>query len=254
MPAPISIGEARKRSAAPDLLHHRVTRRPFRARILTSSDALGRRSTNQRIRNHRYALGRAGGIGDHAGGAVGTKECNVIRAIAALALASASTQPTATLTSTAPWWEKVTVTVTDDGNAQSCHYESSLGAGKGQDCSVTGNEAAITKSSSSASAKNQYTRITFERRFSPGAMPKAPELQPGELLLSGQVMALAIDGKGAVEHCRVVAKSGSVTPQYGCDEATAERFEASAVEPHARPPAREGYMTILVYGHSEHLV
>jgi hypothetical protein len=184
----------------------------------------------------------------------GTKECNVIRAIAALALASASTQPTATLTSTAPWWEKVTVTVTDDGKAQSCHYESSLGAGKGQDCSVTGSEAAMTKSSSAASAKNQYTRITFERRFSPGAMPKAPELQPGELLLSGQVMALAIDGKGAVEHCRVVAKSGSVTPQYGCDEATAERFEAGAVEPHARLAPREGYMTILVYGHSEHLV
>jgi hypothetical protein len=176
----------------------------------------------------------------------------VIRAIAALALASASTQPTATLSS-APWWEKVTVTVTDDGKARSCQYESSLGAGKSQDCSVSGSEAATTKSSgAAASAKDQYTRITFERRFNPGARPDKPALQAGELLLGGQVMALAIDGKGAVEHCQVVATSGSVTPQYGCSEASAERFEASATS--VRAPAREGYMTIIVYGHSEHVV
>jgi len=176
----------------------------------------------------------------------------VIRAIAALALASASAQPTATLSS-APWWEKVTVTVTDDGKARSCQYESSLGAGKSQDCSVSGSEAAMTKSSgAAASAKDQYTRITFERRFNPGARPDKPALQAGELLLGGQVMALAIDGKGAVEHCQVVATSGSVTPQYGCSEASAERFEASATS--VRAPAREGYMTIIVYGHSEHVV
>jgi hypothetical protein len=176
----------------------------------------------------------------------------VIRAIAALALASASTNPSATLNSAAPWWEKVTVTVTDDGEAQSCHYETSLGAGQAQDCSVSGSEAAMTKSSSVSGAKDQYTRITFERRFSPGAKPDKPSLQPGELLLGGQVMALAIDGKGAVEHCQVVATSGSVTPQYGCSEASAERFEASATS--VRAPAREGYMTIIVYGHSEHVV
>jgi hypothetical protein len=183
----------------------------------------------------------------------GTKECNVIRAIAALALASASTQPTATLTSNAPWWEKVTVTVTDDGKARSCQYESSLGAGKAQDCSVVGSQAAATKTSSSAAGKDQYTRITFERRFSPGAKPSAPALQPGELLLGGQVMALAIVGKGAVEHCQVVAPTGSVTPQYGCDEASAEKFEASATSVKTAA-AREGFMTILVYGHSEHVV
>ena len=177
----------------------------------------------------------------------------MLRAIAALALASATTQPTATLTSSTPWWEKVTVTVTDDGKAQSCHYESSLGAGKAEECSVSGSEAAMTRGSQTSAAKDQYTRITFERRFSPGAMPKAPELQPGELLLSGRVMALAIDGKGSVERCRIVATSGTVTPQYGCDEAAAERFEASAGA-HAPTPVREGYMTILVYGHSEHMV
>jgi hypothetical protein len=177
----------------------------------------------------------------------------VIRAIAALALASASTQPTATLTTSAPWWERVTVTVTDDGQARSCQYESSLGGGKAQDCSVTSDAPAMTKTSSSPGSKDQYTRITFERRFSPGVKPDTPSLQPGELLLGGQVMALAINGKGNVEHCQVVATSGSVTPQYGCDEASAERFEASAVRT-AKAPAREGYMTIIVYGHSEHVV
>ena len=177
----------------------------------------------------------------------------MLRAIAALALASASTHPSATLNSSAPWWERVTVTVTDDGNTSSCRYESSLAAGKASDCSVVGSLASAAKSGNSASARDQFTRITFERRFSP-ARPTATEVKPGELLLSGQVMALAIDGKGAVEHCRVVSTSGSVTPQYGCDEAAAERFEASAGDAHARAPVREGYMTVLVYGHSEHMV
>jgi len=179
----------------------------------------------------------------------------VIRAIAALALASASTQPTATLTSSAPWWERVTVSVTDDGKTQGCTYESSLGGGKASDCTVSGgDEATATKASSSSGSKDKITRITFERRFSPQVKPVAPTLAAGDLLLGGAVMALAIDGKGAVEHCQVVSTTGSVTPQYGCDEAKAERFDASASDPHLRTPAREGYMTILVYGHSEHVV
>ena len=180
----------------------------------------------------------------------------MIRAIAALALASASTQPTATLTSSAPWWERVTVSVTDDGKTQGCKYETNLGGGKSSSCSVSGDDQATAAkaSSSSSGPKDKITRITFERRFTPAAMPVAPAMQPGDLLLGGAVMALAIDGKGAVEHCQVVSTSGSVTPQYGCDEASAERFDASAGDPHLRTPAREGYMTILVYGHSEHVV
>jgi len=177
----------------------------------------------------------------------------VFRAIAALALASASTHASPTLTSSAPWWEKVTVTVTDDGKTQSCHYESSLRSSPDQDCSVSSVSASAT-SAQPASVKDGYTRITFERRFMPGAAPVAAALQPGEKLLGGQVMALAIDPKGAVRNCRVVSTSGSVTPQYGCDEAAAERFDASAVTARARAPEREGYMTILVYGHSEHVV
>jgi len=183
----------------------------------------------------------------------------VFTAIAALALASASAQPTLSpaspaLTSSAPWWERVTVTVTDDGKTQSCHYESSLQASPAQDCSVSGGNASATTTPHAAAAKDGYTRITFERRFSPGAQPTAAAVQPGEKLLGGQVMALAIDAKGAVKTCRVVSTSGSVTPQYGCDEAAAERFDASASNARTHTPERAGYMTILVYGHSEHVV
>ncbi len=110
-------------------------------------------------------------------------------------------------------------------------------------------------SSASSGAKDEVTRITFERRFSPSAKkPDLGALQPGETLLGGQVMALAIDGAGAVKHCQVVARSGAVTPQYGCDEAAAERFEATTGNPHSRLQSREGYLSILVYGHSEHVV
>ena len=65
----------------------------------------------------------------------------MFRAFAALALASTSAQSPATLTSTVPWWEKVTVTVTDDGQTQSCHYETSLQPQSGKDCSVSGSDA-----------------------------------------------------------------------------------------------------------------
>ena len=179
----------------------------------------------------------------------------MFRAIAALALASTSAQSPATLTSNASWWERVTVTVTDDGKTHSCRYETSLQPDAGADCAVDNGAAAKAKSASgTATAKDQYTRITFERRFTPGLKPQAETLQPGETLLGGQVMALAIDERGAVKHCRIVATSGAVTPQYGCDEAAAEKFEASVGDAKVRTAQREGYMTILVYGHSEHLV
>jgi hypothetical protein len=172
----------------------------------------------------------------------------VFRAIAALALASASVQ-TPALTSTAPWWEKVTVTVTDDGQTQSCRYESSLTPNAGKDCSVVGDAQSMTHH---AGARDQYTRITFERRFTPNAQPDLASLSAGETLLGGQTLALAIDGRGAVKGCRIVESSGSVTPQYGCSQAEAERFTASAVK--ASATQREGYLSILVYGHSEHVV
>lgn len=179
----------------------------------------------------------------------------MIRAIAALVLASASAHSTATLNSNEPWWERVTVTVSDDGQTRSCRYETSLRPEAAKDCSVVGSEGAMAKSASSSSgSKDEVTRITFERRYSPSAKPDFDSLEPGETLLGGQVMALAIDGAGAVKHCQIVARSGSVTPQYGCDEATGEHFEANAASAHARIPTRAGYLSILVYGHSEHVV
>ena len=73
-------------------------------------------------------------------------------------------------------------------------------------------------------------------------------LQPGDVLLSGQVLALAIDARGAVKGCKVVETSGSVAPNYGCSDAASERFTASAAQ------SRAGYLSVLVYGHSEHVV
>nr|NUR37613.1 hypothetical protein [Sphingomonas sp.] len=180
----------------------------------------------------------------------------MFRALAALAVASASTSapPATTLTSSAPWWERVTVTVSDDGNTRSCRYESSLKPRNATDCSVVSSGASTAKSAASSGAKDQYTRITFERRFSPGAKPNMDALQPGETLLGGQMLALAIDPRGAVKGCKVVQRSGSLPPQYGCDEAAAEHFEASATNIHTAAPTREGYMTVIVYGHSEHVV
>ena len=173
----------------------------------------------------------------------------MFRAIAALALASATAQTPATLNSSSPWWERVTLTVTDDGQTQSCHYESSIASATGKDCSVVQTPASMTHNSS---AKDEYTRITFERRFSPDAKPDISAIQPGDILLSGQVMALAIDAKGAVNGCKVVETSGSVSPQYGCSDAADEKFEASAAG--ARGAPRAGYMSVIVYGHSEHVV
>jgi hypothetical protein len=51
-----------------------------------------------------------------------------------------------------------------------------------------------------------------------------------------------------------VATSGAVTPQYTCADLAAERFEASAASTGASAAPREGYMSIIVYGHSEHVV
>lgn len=179
----------------------------------------------------------------------------MVRAIAAFAFLAAASSPAlasssdnSALVSTAPWWEKVTVTVSGDGNAKACRFESSLKPGADASCEVESSAASTDKSGS----KDQFTRITFERRFSPGDVPDAGQLHVGDTLLGRQVMALAIDGKGAVQGCEIVARSGDMAPEYGCKEATAERFEASAST--NAVAARTAYMTIIVYGHAEHIV
>ena len=174
----------------------------------------------------------------------------IVLKIAALVLAAASTASPPALVSSAPWWEKVTVTVASDGNPQSCSYETSLMPTKAKSCAVSGTSAALA--SDSVGSQAEYTRITFERRFSPAAEPHGGSIHPGETLLGGQVMALAIDASGSVKGCKIVATSGDMTPDYGCAEAATERFEASAGA--KADHSREGFMTILVYGHSEHLV
>jgi hypothetical protein len=178
--------------------------------------------------------------------------------IAALVLASAtvalgaaaSADSTSALKSNSAWWEKVTVTLDGNGNPEACRYETSLDPAAAQSCDVDSGQAAVaTKASSS---KGELTRITFERRFDPGAARPKAGLATGDTLLGGQMMALAIDPHGSVKGCRIVAASGSMRPEYSCDDATAERFQASVGG--AQKPEREGFMTILVYGHSEHMV
>jgi hypothetical protein len=172
----------------------------------------------------------------------------VLRPIAALLFIAAPAAAAAPALSTAAWWEKVTVTMTDGGKTQNCSYETSRPQDKPKPCSVLGAEAL---GGGDAMAKGEYTKITFERRFHPGSTPIEDAVQAGDTLLGRQVMALAIDGGGKVSGCRIVAASGDLKPEYGCEEASAERFEASAGSKPAGP--REGLMTILIYGHSEHV-
>ena len=181
--------------------------------------------------------------------------------IAAAAAPDAATPGTSTaaaakadpaLSPTAEWWEKVTVTIAGDGKSNSCRYETSLVPDASKDCDVVGDAKAL--GAGAPASKDQFTRLTFERRFNPGAMaPQDAALQTGDTLLGRQVLSLAIDGAGKVKGCRVIAKSGEMTPAYSCDDAQSEHFEASAARP-GTGDAHEGFMTILVYGHEEHLV
>ena len=169
----------------------------------------------------------------------------------ALAVASATPQASPTLMPTAPWWEKITMTLDAEGTERSCNYESSVSPAEDGACDTE--TTAPTKAAVGVDAPaGVYTKLTFERRFNPGAQPDLGKLQPGDTLLGGQVIALSIDGTGAVKGCRVVVSSGEMMPTYGCKEAQDEKFEvrkhgASANATH------EGFMTILVYGHMEQL-
>ena len=174
--------------------------------------------------------------------------------LAALAVAAASTASTPDpLVSNAPWWEKVTVTIAGDGEPSACQYQASHGAGAASACEVADaptNSAMSKAATTPTGANDQFTKITFERRFVPGiTQPAQLKLQPGDTLLGGQVMVVAIDDAGAVKGCKVVARAGSVTPDYGCDEVQAEKLQASA----GQSSAPQGFMTILVYGHQENV-
>ena len=168
-------------------------------------------------------------------------------ALAALLLATSSATPSPALTTASPWWERVTFTISGDGAHQSCRYQTSLSADGATTCDA-GDSPVKTK----GGAKGVYTKITIERRFNPGGKPEEFKLETGDTFLGGQVMSLAIDGTGKVRTCEIVNMSGDVTPAYGCAEARAERFQASAGR--AAPQLRHGYMTVLVYGHEDYPV
>lgn len=174
-------------------------------------------------------------------------------ALAALMLAAASPTPipSPALTSTAPWWEKFTFTMTGDGMQQACQYATSLPSAGAPGCGDDSADASGADVQPASISGGSYTRITIERRFTPATQPEPVKLETGDTLLGEQVLALAIDHQGAVQSCVIVGKSGEMKPPYGCDEAKTEKFEASA---HSTSQLRHGYMTVLVYGHEEYPV
>ena len=177
-------------------------------------------------------------------------------ALAALMLA-ASAAPSPALDSTAPWWEKFTFTMTDDGTQEGCSYQSSTAIPGSDGCSDTSSGSSSSSIQHAASsdggiATGSYTKITIERRFTPAIIPEPFSVAAGDTLIGGQVLALAIDPSGGVRGCQVVESSGEMKPPYSCEEARTERFEASAGRRMAQ--LRHGYMTVLVYGHQEYPV
>lgn len=177
---------------------------------------------------------------------------------AALALSASTAAPSALLAPTTSWWEKIVVTMTGNGAEQSCRYESSRTSAASEACDVEETPAAHQASKSDSKGDEQlssdgaYTSITFERRFTPGKLPEPTKLAAGDQLLGGQIMALAIDAKGAVRGCEVLASSGEMLPDYGCAEARAEKFQASTGPQQSN--GQVGYFTILVYGHTGQVV
>ena len=163
----------------------------------------------------------------------------------ALAAASAATSPSSSLMSNSPWWERITYTYDDNGSHRSCAYETNLTAQPTEACDVSNAPA-------KEAGSGVMTKITFERRFTPGAPPEVEKLQPGDKLLGGLMMMVAFDENGAVRGCSVVAETGDAKPEYGCEQVRAEKFQASAAV--GTPETKHGFLTVIVYGHEEELV
>lgn len=167
--------------------------------------------------------------------------------IAAIALAAASAAASPALIPTSPWWEKITVTYDGDGSKRSCAHETSFSRDRGP-CEI---EDAPASPASGEGTPGIQTTITFERRFTPGTMPKFDRLEPGDTLLGGHVMRVAIDRSGAVRGCSVIGATGDARLAYDCDQVRAERFQASAGA--ARQEGQTGFLTVLVYGREEQI-
>ena len=153
------------------------------------------------------------------------------------------------LSSTVPWWERLVLTMGEEGETRTCTYQTSLIPGETKDCEVSG--AAAADDAGAEALPEQLTHVTFERRFSPDASMADTEVAAGDTLLGKSVLALAIDAQGKVRGCKVVA-TGGMKPDYGCKEAAAEKFEASATT--VPVATRVATLTILVYAHEENNV
>ena len=174
--------------------------------------------------------------------------------VATTPAASAATTPaltTPTLTSSTPWWEKITVTYDGNGSHRACNYETSLAYAQTQEACDMGSAKAEAAKAAASNAGVQ-TKITFERRFTPGSPPELDALQPGDTLIGGLMMLVAISEDGSVRACSVIAESGDDKPSYGCDQVRAERFQASLGS--TQKDSRVGFLTVLVYGHEEEVV
>lgn len=167
----------------------------------------------------------------------------------ALAASAAANAPAATLESSRPWWERIAVTVDGKGAQHSCTFQSSLEPSGPKACDAE--VASGMKVSGSGAPEGAYSKITFERRFSPAAALDSGKLEPGDTLLARQVLFLTIGADGSIDGCNVVATSGEMRLAYGCDEAKAEQFRAPD---QGRPPAaRQAFLTILAYSHQEQI-
>ena len=167
--------------------------------------------------------------------------------LAFFAAVLAASTPSPVLEASVPWWERITVTVDDKGKQQACRYESSLSSAGAEACDE---RTATSVRTGGKGHTGLYSKVTFERRFSPGRLDSG-RLQPGDELLGRQVMFLTIDADGSIDSCHVVATAGDVIPDYNCDAARKEQFRAQA---NAGPAARQAFMTILAYGHTERIV
>lgn len=153
------------------------------------------------------------------------------------------------LEASVPWFERITVTVDDKGDQQSCRYQFSLSAAGAEACSEA--VASTLPTRKAQGGPGAFSKLTFERRFSPGMKIDSGRLEPGDKLLAQQVMHLTFSRDGSIASCRVVGRSGDMVPAYGCDEARTEQFRHAAS---ATPEApRQAFMTIMVYGHQEQI-
>ena len=168
-------------------------------------------------------------------------------AILAAALAASSSTPI--LEPAVPWWERVTVTFDDKGTQQSCMYQFSLIPGAAATCNEE--MASSIKPRAAQPQSGVFSKLTFERRFSPGGKLDSGKLQPGDKLLGQQVLFMTIDAEGSIGSCKVLATSGDLIPAYDCDALKTEQFRALASASTDRP--REAFMTIMVYGHQEQI-